>query len=133
MLIEPPSGERPADIPLLVYWLASFFVWLFGWKYVGGLPNYPKMVVIAGPHTSNWDGFWYMVMTAKMRARTHVVMKAEIARTPLLGWLFKQFGGIPVERKTSQNTVEQIVEQFQKRDKLMLVIAPEGTPTTLEG
>lgn len=127
MIIEPPPGERPPDIPLPVYWLASLILWVTGWKYTGGLPNVPKMVIISGPHTTNWDGFWYLVMTAKMRLRSHVIIKAELIGVPIVGWIFKLFGGIPVERKSSQNLVEQMVAQFEKRDKLALVIAPEGT------
>jgi 1-acyl-sn-glycerol-3-phosphate acyltransferase len=126
-LIPPPPGQRPPDIPLPVYWLASAIAWVFGWTYDGGLPNYPKMVIIAGPHTSNWDGFWYLVMTARMRLRTHVIIKAELVGVPVVGWVFRLFGGIPVDRKSSQNLVEQMVAEFARRDKLALVIAPEGT------
>lgn len=127
MIIDPPPGQRPPDVPLIISLFASFLAWIFGWKYVGGLPNVPKMVICAAPHTSNWDGFWYLVMTAKMRARTHVVMKAELQKVPVVGWVFKQFGGIPVDRRSSQNLVEQLVDQFNQREKLALVIAPEGT------
>ena len=127
MIIDPLPGERPPDIPLPVYWLASFILWIAGWRYAGGLPNLPKMVIAAGPHTTNWDGFWYLVMTAKMRLRAHVIMKAELTRVPIVGWVFKLFGGIPVERKSSQNLVDQMVQEFKRRDKLALVIAPEGT------
>ena len=38
-----PPGERPPDIPLPVYWLASLILWVTGWKYTGGLPNVPKI------------------------------------------------------------------------------------------
>jgi 1-acyl-sn-glycerol-3-phosphate acyltransferase len=126
-LIQPPPGQRPPDIPLPVYWLASAIAWVFGWKYGGGLPNYPKMVICAGPHTSNWDGFWYLVMTARMRLRSHVIIKAELVGVPIVGWVFRMFGGIPVDRRSSQNLVDQLVTQFEKRDTLALVIAPEGT------
>lgn len=127
MIIDPPPGERPPDIPLPVYWLASFILWVSGWKYEGGLPNLPKMVIISGPHTTNWDGFWYMVMTAKMRLRTHVIIKAELMNVPIVGRVFRLFGGIPIDRRSSQNLVEQMVDQFEQRDKLALVISPEGT------
>lgn len=127
MIMELPPGERPPDIPLPVYWLASLILWISGWKYAGGHPNVPKMIIAAGPHTTNWDGFWYLVMTAKMRMRTHVIIKAELTRVPVVGWIFRLFGGIPVDRKSSQNLVEQIVKEFNRREKLALVIAPEGT------
>jgi len=38
-----------------VKWLALKFVNLIGWRVVGEMPDDPKMVIIAAPHTSNWD------------------------------------------------------------------------------
>ena len=35
--------------------LALFLMWLFGWRMEGELPDTPKFVLIAAPHTSNWD------------------------------------------------------------------------------
>ncbi|NOG50509.1 MAG: hypothetical protein HND48_14630 [Chloroflexi bacterium] len=105
--MQPPPGERPPTLPRWAKWIAAPIMWAFGWKYGGGLPNIPKMVIIGVPHTTNWDGFWYLVITAYMRLRTNVIMKAEIARTPFVGWVFKKFGGIPVERSTSNNLVTQ--------------------------
>lgn len=132
MIVDPPPGQRPPDIPRIVTFLASIIARIFGWRYAGGLPNVPKMVIVAAPHTSNWDGFWYLVMTAIMRARTHVIMKAEINRMPIAGWIFRQFGGIPVDRRKNNNIVDFLIEEYQRRDKLALVIAPEGTRSYTE-
>lgn len=127
MIMQPPPGERPPTLPRWVRWIASVILWLFGWRYGGGLPNIPKMVIIGVPHTTNWDGFWYLVITGWMRLRTNVIMKAEIARTPIVGWVFKMFGGIPVDRSTSNNLVTQMAAEIAKRDTIAVVIAPEGT------
>ncbi len=127
MIMQPPPGERPPTLPRWAKWIAAPIMWVFGWKYGGGLPNIPKMVIIGVPHTTNWDGFWYLVITAYMRLRTNVIMKAEIARTPFVGWVFKKFGGIPVERSTSNNLVTQMAAEIAKRETIAIVIAPEGT------
>ena len=41
--------------------VARFLLWLGGWTVVGGDLPVRKAVIIAGPHTSNWDGFWAIV------------------------------------------------------------------------
>lgn len=127
MIVQPPPGERPPTMPRWVRWIAAPIMWLFGWKYGGGLPNLPKMVILGVPHTTNWDGFWYLVITGWLRLRTNVIMKAEIARTPIAGWIFRLFGGIPIERSTRNNLVVQMAAEFTKRETMALVIAPEGT------
>ena len=45
----PQRGNRASKA------VAAYFFRIFGWQVVGTLPNLPKMVVIGGPHTSNWD------------------------------------------------------------------------------
>ena len=34
---------------------SKFIFWIFGWKVVGNLKYPKKSLVIAAPHTSNWD------------------------------------------------------------------------------
>jgi 1-acyl-sn-glycerol-3-phosphate acyltransferase len=36
-------------------------------------------------------------------------------------------GGLPVNRGTTKNAVEQAIDMFNQRKKMVLVIAPEGT------
>jgi 1-acyl-sn-glycerol-3-phosphate acyltransferase len=43
--------------------------------------------------------------------------------TQYLRWL----GGVPVDRRTSHNYVQQIADLIHSRDRIMLMIAPEGT------
>ena len=38
--------------------ISRFILKLFGWKYVGEIPAVKKAVVLAAPHTSNWDFIW---------------------------------------------------------------------------
>lgn len=46
---------------------------------------------------------------------------------PFTGWLFRFLGGVAVDRRSRNDVVDQIVQEFQSRDQLHLVIAPEGT------
>ncbi len=42
---------------------------------------------------------------------------------PLMRWL----GGVPVDRRAAHNAVQQMVDEFARRDELALMIMPEGT------
>ncbi|MCB9185584.1 MAG: 1-acyl-sn-glycerol-3-phosphate acyltransferase [Flavobacteriales bacterium] len=110
------------------YWLAYFFWYRIGsWKVVSRFPKgIKKAVIAAAPHTANEDfpvgiGAWY----AENRSASFIAKK-ELFEGPL-GFIFRATGGIPIDRATSKNMVQQVAEEFAKRDELVLVIAPEGT------
>ncbi|MFN8579687.1 MAG: 1-acyl-sn-glycerol-3-phosphate acyltransferase [Gemmatimonadaceae bacterium] len=46
--------------------------------------------------------------------------------------LLISLGGIPVRRDSGMNYVDQMVEEFNRRDALVLAIAPEGTRKRVE-
>jgi 1-acyl-sn-glycerol-3-phosphate acyltransferase len=118
---------RPYDHSV---WLSRLSGWLlkhvFGLTVVGELPDIAKFVIIAAPHTSNWDGV-LMVMYA-IQQRTHLswLGKQALFRFPLGGFM-RWLGGIPVERTAHHNLVSQVVDAFNQRDHVVLVITPEGT------
>jgi 1-acyl-sn-glycerol-3-phosphate acyltransferase len=97
-----------------------------GWSIDGRLPDIPKFVLIGAPHTSNWDFFLFLGVIFSLRAKVHVMAKAEVYRFPLR-WLFRYCGGIPVDRKRSTGMVDQMVKAFNESEKFILTIAPEGT------
>ena len=102
------------------------FLWVNGWRPEGALPDAPKLVLIAAPHTSNWD-LPYMLFTAfVLRARIYWMGKDAIFRWPF-GGLFKWLGGIPIDRSMVNNVVSQSIEQFKKNETLILTVPPAGT------
>jgi 1-acyl-sn-glycerol-3-phosphate acyltransferase len=106
--------------------LAKFFMRLAGWRIDGKLPDLPKYVLIGAPHTSNWDFVLFLGVMFSLRADVRFMGKAELFRWPI-GWFFYWCGGIPVDRKKATGLVEQMVDAFNRSDRLILVIAPEGT------
>ena len=99
---------------------------LGGWKIVGELPDISKAIIPVAPHTSNWDFFVGLAVKFALGVRLSFLGKHSIFVFPvrrLLIWL----GGIPVQRDSAHGIVGQMVEQFNKRDDLLLVLAPEGT------
>jgi len=99
---------------------------LAGWKIAGDLPKHRKFVVIGGPHTSNWDFVLLCLCSLHLRVRTNWIGKDALFKPPL-GWIMKRLGGISVDRSKANDTVTQVVEHFNARDDMILVITPEGT------
>ena len=58
----------------------------------------------------------------------HWLGKHTLFRAPF-GALFRFWGGIPVDRRFSQDTVAAAVQRFATSDQMVLALAPEGTRT----
>lgn len=99
---------------------------ILGWKTYGTLPKINKYVIIVAPHTSNWDLFYGILLAYAMKLNTIYVAKKELFRGPF-SLLMKWSGGIPVDRASHTHFVEHMASQFNKNDKFVLAMAPEGT------
>lgn len=96
-----------------------------GWKIEGEKPAHKKYVLIAAPHTSNWD-FPLMILFAwAFDIRISWMGKASLFRRPF-GWVMHALGGIPIERRYTGNMVYAMAEAFGERDELVLVVPAEG-------
>ena len=108
--------------------------WIFklnGWKIVGPYAYPRKCLVIAAPHTSNWDFLIGRCYAYIIRVKPKYLVKSELF-LPVLAAFLKWNGGIPVYRKVKNNVVEQVVDMFENATQLHLGIAPEGTRTKVE-
>jgi 1-acyl-sn-glycerol-3-phosphate acyltransferase len=99
-----------------------------GWKIEGALPaNTPKCVMIAAPHTSNWDLPNTLMAAFALRLNIYWMGKESIFKPPfrkLMMWL----GGIPVNRERANNLVAASAQAIVDADApLQLVVPPEGT------
>jgi 1-acyl-sn-glycerol-3-phosphate acyltransferase len=113
-------------------WIARGLLALAGWRLVGTKPDVPKSVVIAAPHTSNWDGLLMVLAAFGLKARLKWLVKDSLYRFPF-SILLKWVGAIPINRRASQNTVEQSKAIFEQADELCLALAPESTRKRTEG
>lgn len=102
-----------------------------GWRFEGAMPDLPKFVVIAAPHTSNWDFIVAMSAMLALDIDARWMGKHTLFRWPFTGFM-RWFGGLPVNRAAAKGLVEQMVEEFEERDQLVLGIAPEGTRKRVE-
>jgi hypothetical protein len=123
----PRRGRRDAyRLARMRVCLASFILRLFGWKFVGFVPDPPKLVVIGAPHTSNWDFPLGPLAARVAQTRISWIGKAGLFRFPW-GPLMRWLGGIPAQRTGSEGLVEAMAERFAKANSMVVAIAPEGT------
>ncbi len=97
-----------------------------GWKLIN-LPQHPaKAVVIAYPHTSNWDFPLTLLALAALPYGAQWVAKDTLFRG-LMGPIMRGLGGVAVNRRERTGFVERIAEEFRRRESFHLIIATEGT------
>lgn len=104
---------------------------LKGYKVEGRFANEPKMILIAAPHTSNWDLIIALGTILSLGVRMNFMMKKEAFVFPFKG-LFMALGGVPLDRSNPKRVVTQTLKQFRDNKKFWLVILPEGTRKPVE-
>lgn len=97
-----------------------------GWRAHGAVPEPRKFVLIAAPHTSNWDFVYFLGLTDDLGIKPHFMAKTSLFRWPFTNFML-DMGGVPVDRSSNKNYVQQMIDEFNRRKEFMLTIAPEGT------
>ena len=118
---NPPQLDPSAAAPVCR--------WIFarcGWRVSGEVPDVAKLVVIAAPHSTNWDVVWGLLVKITLRLDVHFIGKREAFFWPL-GSLLRAFGGMPIDRKAAHGVVGEMARQFAAHERFWLAIAPEGT------
>lgn len=101
---------------------------LMGWTPVDKEPvPEPKAVILGVPHTSIWDFLVSYFYYKSIGGDPHIMIKKEFFFWPM-GPILRKLGAIPVDRgKGAALLVRSIIHEFEKKDRLHLAIAPEGT------
>lgn len=132
---RPPKVEHSSHVEQsskgVGYVLGCFVFKLLGWRLKGDLPKLNKFVISVAPHTSNWDFVVGVSVLLKLGIKLSFLGKHSIFIWPF-SLLLKKIGGIPVERSSAHGVVQQIVSEFDKRDNMILALAPEGTRSKVE-
>lgn len=106
--------------------ISSWILKLFGWSLQINLPDIKKFVVIAAPHTSNWDFPLGILTVWALKLKVTWMGKHSLFGWPL-GWFFRAIGGTAVHRNSGKNYIMQMSELFENSENLVLALAPEGT------
>ena len=107
--------------------LIRFIFWVIGWKIDPNAPSdIKKCVIVVGPHTSNWDFVLGKMAFMTYGVKAKFLIKKELFFFPL-GLILKAMGGIPVDRKKTNNLTEAALEYFKQNETMYMVFSPEGT------
>jgi 1-acyl-sn-glycerol-3-phosphate acyltransferase len=99
---------------------------LTGWRIEGAVPDLPRMVLIVAPHTSNWDFLTGLWAKLALRLGGRFVGKHTLFKGPM-GVFMRWLGGVPVDRRAATGFVEQVARALRDAERMVVVIAPEGT------
>lgn len=117
--------DTPVFSPTLRRW-AALFLRVFGWRMEGQFPDISKCVMIAAPHTSNWDLPIMLFFAFAFNTKLYFMVKDAVFFWPF-GRFFRWLGGIPIDRRKPNGVVAQSVQAFHDNEELVLVVPPAGT------
>ena len=130
MLEIEPGARRPKRVSYLAGWL---WMKVAGWEFEGEhVPTEEKFVLIANPHTSNWDLPFMLACSYLGGLRVSWLGKHTLFRG-LGDPFFKWFGGVPVDRTAPRGMVHQVAEHIAQSDGIALAIPPSGTRAKADG
>jgi len=108
------------------------FLKILGWKIKGELPVENRFVMIAHPHTSNFDLPLMLSVSFVFGLKLHWIGKDELFNG-VFGGFMRWMGGLPIVRSGQQDEVERIAGYFAEREKMALAIVPAGTRSKTKG
>ena len=111
---------------LLLRKIARFGINISGWTIKGRVPDEERIVIIAAPHTSNWDFVLAMLAIFGLNIKLRWLGKHSIFK-PGFKIFFKWLGGIPVYRDNPSNLIENVVKIVKKEKSIIIALTPEGT------
>ena len=123
--------ETNSLVTIMLKFVGKLILKLAGYKIIDttpkGVQNYQKAVMIAAPHTSNWDYVYTMAALYALKVPIKYLGKASLFKFPL-GILIKKLGGIPVRRDQKNNMVNDMAKMIvEATDQMILIIPAEGT------
>jgi len=112
--------------------LARF--WLFLWRFDLVERNEPvpaKCVMIAAPHTTNWDFPLTLALAKVSGVKISWLGKRSLFKGPM-GPIMRWLGGVAVDRDAPGGMVASLAAEFEQHEQLALVVPAEGTRSKTE-
>jgi len=117
----------------MFYYLAKFLYWLAGWKLNPDMPKeVRRCVMIAAPHTSNWDIYYAKLAFYLMGIPMKFTVKKEWLRFPFNLFMIP-LGALGIDRSPKKpgeerkSMVEAMADLFKQNDEIAMMVTPEGT------
>lgn len=102
-----------------------------GWVFETPKPPEKKFVLLCWPHTSNWDGLLLVTLANSIGLTLQWMVKDTWVKGPL-GPPMRRIGAVAINRSKKSNMVDQMIDEFARREELALAIPPEGTRSRAE-
>ncbi|MDC0185493.1 1-acyl-sn-glycerol-3-phosphate acyltransferase [Gammaproteobacteria bacterium] len=124
-LIQVPKKLR-ANHSIFTQWIGRLLLKLTGWKIRGSFPEEERIILVAGPHTSNWDFILALTAIFGLNVNLHWIGKHTLFKNGL-SKIMKRLGGIPVNRNSPELLMNDITDIVKKYRGIIIAISPEGT------
>ena len=110
--------------------MRSILSWLIlkigRYRLVNAAPDEPVMVLVAAPHTSNWDFPLMLAMAWKAGLSPKWLGKKQMFVGPLAP-LYRAIGGIAVDREAAAGLADTMASDARSTSSLALVVPAKGT------
>jgi 1-acyl-sn-glycerol-3-phosphate acyltransferase len=106
--------------------LARLVLFVSRYRIVGDPPDAPVCVMVAAPHTSNWDFILMIAMAWRSGIDPVWLGKKEMFWGPLAP-LFRAMGGIAVDRQNPAGLADLVADRARAGHVSAVVIPPEAT------
>lgn len=104
-----------------------------GWTLLEAELPGPRGIIIAYPHTSNWDFPITMLTKWALGWPLRFWAKDSLFRWPLFGAWLRWIGAVPVRRDSAQGLVQDTLATMERESSFWLALAPEGTRAKTPG
>lgn len=125
------SSSNEPRIGSFLRWFGRTYIKLSGWTLDPAVPTVKKGVLVAAPHTSNWDLSFMLAAAWALGIRVSWAGKSDLFRFPF-GGVMRRLGGIAIDRSKRGNQVQALADLLIHADNLYLAIPPSGTRKKVE-
>ena len=129
-LIQIPENFR-ASHPILLQKIGKFFLTITGWKFKGDIPRSDRIILVAGPHTSNWDFLLALAFIFGLNLNVFWIGKHTLFKNGF-SKIMRKLGGIPVDRASPELLMNEVSHIVKKQQGVIIAISPEGTRKKVE-
>jgi 1-acyl-sn-glycerol-3-phosphate acyltransferase len=115
-----------ANHPFFLQRIGKLFLSITGWKFKGDIPKDDRILLVAGPHTSNWDFILALAFIFGLNLNVYWIGKHTLFKNGF-SKLMRKLGGIPVDRASPDLLMNAVTATVEKRKGVIIAISPEGT------
>ena len=129
-LIQIPEQFRSSH-PILLQKIGKFFLTITGWKFKGDIRRSDRIILVAGPHTSNWDFLLALAFIFGLNLNVFWIGKHTLFKNGF-SKIMRKLGGIPVDRASPELLMNEVSNIVKRKQGVIIAISPEGTRKKVE-